>query len=85
MCALLTSTPNSQISSRSRDYGRDTMGVRDGSEMVVSDVCVKGEKKRHHHHHHKSSHRGAGGAADFREPNYVGNSRREHRQNNSHY
>ncbi|EDS28659.1 conserved hypothetical protein [Culex quinquefasciatus] len=42
----------------SRDYPRDSMAVRDGSEMVVSDVCVKGEKKRHHHHHHKSSHRG---------------------------
>lgn len=56
------------------------MGLRDGSEMVVSDVCVKGEKKRHHHHHHKNSHRG-----DFREPNFVANSRREHRQNNSHY
>lgn len=76
---------NSELSSRSRDFGRDTMGVRDGSEMVVSDVCVKGEKKRHHHHHHKSSHRGGGGAGDFREPTYVGNSRREHRQNNSHY
>uniref|UniRef100_A0A182N1G5 Sushi, von Willebrand factor type A, EGF and pentraxin domain-containing protein 1 n=1 Tax=Anopheles dirus TaxID=7168 RepID=A0A182N1G5_9DIPT len=63
-------------SARSRDYGRDSMALRDGSEMVVSDVCVKGEKKRHHHHHHKSSHRN-----DFREPNILGsgNGRREHR------
>ncbi|XP_050084549.1 uncharacterized protein LOC126570629 [Anopheles aquasalis] len=62
---------------RSRDYGRDSMAMRDGSEMVVSDVCVKGEKKRHHHHHHKSSHQQRG---DFREPNIMGsgNGRREH-------
>ncbi|XP_021694259.1 uncharacterized protein LOC5564206 isoform X3 [Aedes aegypti] len=73
-------------SNRSRDYPRDSMAVRDGSEMVVSDVCVKGEKKRHHHHHHKSSHRGGGGEGqersrgnhrdsrdgDFREPNIMG-------------
>lgn len=29
--------------SRGRDYGRDSLGLRDGSEMVVSDVCVKGK------------------------------------------
>ncbi|XP_052873366.1 uncharacterized protein LOC128278671 [Anopheles cruzii] len=65
------------LSARSRDYGRDSMALRDGSEMVVSDVCVKGEKKRHHHHHHKSNHQ----RGDFREPNIMGsgNGRREHR------
>jgi hypothetical protein len=26
-----------------RDYGRDSLGLRDGSEMVVSDSCVKGK------------------------------------------
>ncbi|XP_055712742.1 uncharacterized protein LOC129807475 [Phlebotomus papatasi] len=61
---------------RARDFGRDSLGLRDGSEMVVSDVCVKGEKKRHHHHHHKSSHRG-----EFRDPHLVANGRREHRHN----
>lgn len=35
----------------------DREGVRDGSELVVSDVYpqpqrTSGEKKRHHHHHH---------------------------------
>jgi hypothetical protein len=30
--------------SRGRDFGRDNLGLRDGSEMVVSDVCVKGKK-----------------------------------------
>jgi hypothetical protein len=29
--------------SRGRDYGRDSLGLRDGSEMVVSDACVKGK------------------------------------------
>lgn len=28
-----------------RDYGRDSLGLRDGSEMVVSDACVKGKDK----------------------------------------
>ncbi len=28
--------------SRGRDFGRDNLGLRDGSEMVVADVCVKG-------------------------------------------
>ncbi|CAO1398676.1 unnamed protein product [Diamesa serratosioi] len=63
-----------------RDYSRDSLGLRDGSEMVVSDVCVKGEKKRHHHHHHKSSnHRNS---SEFREPNIMGNgnNRRDPRQ-----
>lgn len=27
-----------------RDYGRDSLGLRDGSEMVVSDACVKGKE-----------------------------------------
>lgn len=27
-----------------RDYSRDSLGLRDGSEMVVSDVCVKGKQ-----------------------------------------
>lgn len=26
-----------------RDYGRDSLGLRDGSEMVVNDACVKGK------------------------------------------
>lgn len=29
--------------SRSRDFAREGMGLRDGSEMMVSDVCVKGK------------------------------------------
>uniref|UniRef100_A0A336LKW4 CSON012524 protein n=1 Tax=Culicoides sonorensis TaxID=179676 RepID=A0A336LKW4_CULSO len=57
-----------------RDFNRDGLGVRDGSEMIVSDVCVKGEKKRHHHHHHKNNHR----SSDFREPNIMGNGRRHY-------
>jgi hypothetical protein len=28
-----------------RDYGRDSLGLRDGSEMVVSDSCVKGKEQ----------------------------------------
>lgn len=32
--------------SRGRDFGRDSLGLRDGSEMVVSDVCVKGKKTK---------------------------------------
>ncbi|CAD7077767.1 unnamed protein product [Hermetia illucens] len=63
-----------------REYSRDSLGLRDGSEMVVSDACVKGEKKRHHHHHHKSSHRG-----EFRDQSVMGNSRREHRHSGAHY
>lgn len=31
-----------QYFSRGRDFGRDNLGLRDGSEMVVADVCVKG-------------------------------------------
>lgn len=27
-----------------RDFGRDSLGLRDGSEMVVSDACVKGKE-----------------------------------------
>lgn len=27
-----------------RDFGRDSLGLRDGSEMVVSDACVKGKR-----------------------------------------
>lgn len=26
-----------------REFSRDGLGVRDGSEMMVSDVCVKGK------------------------------------------
>jgi hypothetical protein len=29
--------------SRGRDFGRDSLGLRDGSELVVSDSCVKGK------------------------------------------
>jgi hypothetical protein len=34
-------------------------GMRDGSEMIVSDAFAKpgGEKKRHHHHHHHHSYK----------------------------
>lgn len=84
--------------SRSRDFSRDSLGLRDGSEMVVADVCVKGEKKRHHHHHHKSSHQ----RSDYRDQGVTGhgvglaagNARRgggggggggEHRHHNGHY
>lgn len=28
--------------SRAREYSRDSLGLRDGSEMIVTDVCVKG-------------------------------------------
>lgn len=31
------------LSSRGRDFGRESLGLRDGSEMVVSDACVKGK------------------------------------------
>lgn len=31
------------IFSRTRDYNRDSVGLRDGSEMIVADVCVKGK------------------------------------------
>lgn len=30
-----------------RDYGRDSLGLRDGSEMVVSDACVKGKEVKY--------------------------------------
>lgn len=30
--------------SRTREYSRDSLGLRDGSEMIVTDVCVKGNK-----------------------------------------
>ncbi|XP_032308417.1 uncharacterized protein LOC6503742 isoform X2 [Drosophila ananassae] len=53
--------------------GRDNYGMRDDSEMVVSDVCLKGEKKRHHHHHHKSSSRNG----DYRDRD-PSNGRRDH-------
>lgn len=33
---------NKSLNSRARDFGRDNLGLRDGSEMVVADVCVKG-------------------------------------------
>ncbi|XP_055605181.1 uncharacterized protein LOC129753378 isoform X2 [Uranotaenia lowii] len=82
------SRENLSTNRSSRDYQRDSMTVRDGSEMVVSDVCVKGEKKRHHHHHHKSSHhRGPGegrngghrdNGSDFREPNILGSGNGRH-------
>lgn len=43
----------------------DREGMRDGSELVVSDVYPQQrattEKKRHHHHHHHSSGGGGGG------------------------
>ncbi|XP_058445168.1 uncharacterized protein LOC131426449 isoform X2 [Malaya genurostris] len=69
-------------SNRNRDYPRDSMAVRDGSEMVVSDVCVKGEKKRHHHHHHKSSHREGGGRNG---PADGDRSRNSHRDSSSDF
>lgn len=32
--------------SRTREFGRDGgLGLRDGSEMIVSDVCVKGKTR----------------------------------------
>lgn len=33
----------SSICSRTREYSRDSLGLRDGSEMIVTDVCVKGK------------------------------------------
>ncbi|XP_031628163.1 uncharacterized protein LOC116343966 [Contarinia nasturtii] len=64
------------LDSRAREYNRDNLGLRDGSEMIVTDVCVKGEKKRHHHHHHKP--------AAARDSHLVAsNARRDHR--NGHY
>ncbi|XP_067639248.1 uncharacterized protein [Eurosta solidaginis] len=68
---------------RSRDnldrIGRDNYGMRENSEMVVSDVCLKGEKKRHHHHHHKSSSRNG----EYREQS--AGRREHHRHNAGHY
>ncbi|XP_030078881.1 uncharacterized protein LOC111598148 isoform X2 [Drosophila hydei] len=55
--------------------GRDNYGMRDNSEMVVSDVCLKGEKKRHHHHHHKSSSRNG----DYRDRDQSAGRREHHR------
>ncbi|KAH8295588.1 hypothetical protein KR018_006710, partial [Drosophila ironensis] len=55
--------------------GRDNYGMRDDSEMVVSDVCLKGEKKRHHHHHHKSSSRNG----DYRDRDPSSGRREHHR------
>ncbi|SPP78689.1 blast:Sushi%2C von Willebrand factor type A%2C EGF and pentraxin domain-containing protein 1 [Drosophila guanche] len=55
--------------------GRDNYGMRDDSEMVVSDVCLKGEKKRHHHHHHKSSSRNG----DYRDRDQSSGRRDHHR------
>ncbi|KAM8721007.1 hypothetical protein ACLKA7_006957 [Drosophila subpalustris] len=55
--------------------GRDNYGMRDNSEMVVSDVCLKGEKKRHHHHHHKSSSRNG----DYRDRDQSAGRRDHHR------
>lgn len=59
--------------------GRD-YGLRDNSELVVSDVCLKGEKKRHHHHHHKNSSRNA----EYRDQSANG-PRRDHRHSGGHY
>ncbi|XP_030382318.1 uncharacterized protein LOC115629867 isoform X1 [Scaptodrosophila lebanonensis] len=58
--------------------GRDNYGMRDNSEMVVSDVCLKGEKKRHHHHHHKSSSRNG----DYRDRDQSAGRREHHRHSN---
>lgn len=33
------------IYSRAREFSRDNLGLRDGSEMIVTDVCVKGTYK----------------------------------------
>lgn len=59
--------------------GRDNYGMRDNSEMVVSDVCLKGEKKRHHHHHHKSSSRNG----DYRDRDQSAGRRDHHRHSGS--
>lgn len=41
---MLPSTFSSRENvTRSREFARDNMGLRDGSEMMVSDVCVKGK------------------------------------------
>lgn len=36
----------SPFDSRSREFSRDSLGLRDGSEMIVADVCVKGKPYR---------------------------------------
>nr|XP_014087510.1 uncharacterized protein LOC106615707 isoform X1 [Bactrocera oleae] len=60
--------------------GRENYGMRDNSEMVVSDVCLKaGEKKRHHHHHHKSSTRNG----EYRDQS--AGRREHHRHSGGHY
>ncbi|XP_075157366.1 uncharacterized protein LOC142230616 isoform X3 [Haematobia irritans] len=68
---------------RSRDnldrVGRDNYGMRDNSEMVVSDVCLK-EKKRHHHHHHKN---GSSRNGEFRD--HSAGRRDHHRHSGGHY
>ncbi|XP_037880416.1 uncharacterized protein LOC119631904 isoform X2 [Glossina fuscipes] len=60
--------------------GRDNYGMRENSEMVVSDACIKGEKKRHHHHHHKG---GSTRNGDYRDHS-VGR-REHHRHSGGHY
>ncbi|XP_011293052.1 uncharacterized protein LOC101893869 isoform X1 [Musca domestica] len=68
---------------RSRDnldrVGRDNYGMRDNSEMVVSDVCLK-EKKRHHHHHHKN---GSSRNGEYRD--HSAGRRDHHRHSGGHY
>ncbi|XP_012162901.1 uncharacterized protein LOC101455262 isoform X2 [Ceratitis capitata] len=60
--------------------GRENYGMRDNSEMVVSDVCLKaGEKKRHHHHHHKNSSRNG----EYRDQS--AGRREHHRHSGGHY
>ncbi|XP_054730248.1 uncharacterized protein LOC129239012 isoform X1 [Anastrepha obliqua] len=59
--------------------GRENYGMRENSEMVVSDVCLKGEKKRHHHHHHKSSSRNG----EYRDQS--AGRREHHRHSGGHY
>ncbi|ALC49763.1 CG9095 [Drosophila busckii] len=61
--------------------GRDNYGMRDNSEMVVSDVCLKGEKKRHHHHHHKSSSRNG----DYRDQSAGRREHHRHSGGGGHY
>lgn len=80
------------IFSRGRDFGRDNLGLRDGSEMVVADVCVKGRKQgclrgRGFFHlfiysflgekkRHHHHHHKSSHRSDFREPNLTSNNAR---------
>lgn len=46
--------------------------------MIVTDVCVKGEKKRHHHHHHKPAPAQNRNGGEYRDSHLVASNARRH-------